>query len=302
MIIETDGYKLICEETEGGLIITSYEGSGAILDLSGNNRIIGIDKKAFLCCRALKKVFLPGSIKHIGEWSFSKCDNLHTVRISGTVRGQIFDKGVFDGCESLKEIIFEDSDIDQSILLAASVSGMNKEHLLRADDIGDEFWYERWDISLLSLIHSDEVIGGNGAPMGGEEDISYDGVSSVDGEMPGPQKNHVKSINKNKCILCYMRLMHNKFLSSDSENKIRTYLRDRAYGKEDDMAWITLKEDYIQSPERLNIYLSTVNPDRTTIIRMIDDVGSDSVQLKAALIDASGATDSRVSALDDLMI
>ena len=302
MIIETGGYKLICDEVDNELIITSYEGAGAILNISDDDRIIGIDKKAFLCCRALKKVFLPGSIKYIGDWSFSKCDNIHTVRIGGPARGHIFGKGVFDGCESLKEIVFENDDTDQSILLAASVSCMNKEHLLRADDIGDKFWYEKWDISLLSLLHSEEAVSGNGAPMGGEEDISYDGVSSVDGEMPGPQKNHVKSINKNKCILCYMRLLHNRFLSSDTEDKIRTYIKDRAYGCNDDMAWITLKEDYIQSPDRLSIYLSTVNPDRTVIIKMIDDIGSDSVQLKAALIDASGATDAGVSALDDLMI
>ena len=34
MIIETGGYKLICDEADNGLIITSYEGAGAILNIS----------------------------------------------------------------------------------------------------------------------------------------------------------------------------------------------------------------------------------------------------------------------------
>ncbi|MBR5361274.1 MAG: hypothetical protein IK123_10330, partial [Lachnospiraceae bacterium] len=232
----------------------------------------------------------------------SKCDNLQVVRISGATRGQIFDRGVFDGCDALKEIAFEDSDTDISVLLAASVSGMNKEHLLRADDIGQNFWYDKWDISLLSILHTDEVIGGNGAPMGGEEDISYDGVSSVDGEMPGPQKNHVKSISKNKCSLCYMRLRYNRYLTEDTKEKVKEYIKDRGYGCNDDIAWITLKEDYSQSPEWLDIYLSVVNPNRDTIIKMIDDIGSDSIQLKAGLIDASGAAGTGSSVLDELMI
>lgn len=302
MNITADGYNLICVEEGDGLRITGYEGGGAILDLSTDDRIIGIEKKAFLCCRSVKKVFLPSSIKHIGEWAFSKCDNLQVVRICGEVRDRIFDRGVFDGCDALREIAFEDSDADLSVLLAASVSGMNKEHLLRADDIGQNFWYDKWDISLLSLLHTDEVMGGNGAPMGGEEDISYDGVSSVDGEMPGPQKNHVKSIGKNKCSLCYMRLLHNRYLADDTKEKIREYIRDRAYGCIDDIAWVTLKEDYSQSPEWLSIYLSIVNPGRDIILRMIEDIGSESIQLKAGLIDASGATDTASSALDELMI
>ena len=34
MIIETGGYKLICDEVDNELIITSYEGAGAILNIS----------------------------------------------------------------------------------------------------------------------------------------------------------------------------------------------------------------------------------------------------------------------------
>ncbi|MCR4755018.1 MAG: leucine-rich repeat domain-containing protein [Lachnospiraceae bacterium] len=302
MNITTERYNLICVEQGEGFLITGYEGEGAILDLSSDDRIIGIEKKAFLCCRSIKKVFLPKSLKYIGEWAFSKCDNLQVVRICGITRGQIFDRGVFDGCGALREISFEDSDSDLSVLLAASISGINKEHLLRADDIGQRFWYDKWDISLLSLLHSDEVMGGNGAPMGGEEDISYDGVSSVDGEMPGPQKNHMKGIGKNKCSLCYLRLLHNSHLTEDKEEKIEEYIRDRAYSKHDDMSWVTLKEEYSRSPEWLDIYLSVVKPDKETILKMIDDIGSDNIQLKAGLIDASGATDTVSSPLDELML
>ena len=109
-MLEAGSYGLFTEERDGALYITGYEGEGAVLDLSGENRIAGIEKKAFLNCRTLRKVYLPGSIRGIGDWAFSKCKSLRTVRIDTPGENVLFQRGVFEGCESLMKISFAGMD------------------------------------------------------------------------------------------------------------------------------------------------------------------------------------------------
>ncbi len=302
MIIEADGYNLICEETGDGLVITGYEGSGALLDLSSQMRLIGIDKKAFLCCKSLRKVSLPQNIRHMGDWCFSKCDNLESVSIDIQPSGEIFGRGVFEGCVRLKEIVFKNAGPDLSVLLAAGVSHMANDHLLRSDDIGQNFWYEKWDLSLLSMITSQDTESSKSVPLGGEEDISYDGVGSVDGEMSGETNEYVKRIATDKCRLCYMRLLHDTYLSDGHREKIEEYIKDRAYGSRYDWAWMAINEDAVNGPEYMRIYLDVVRPDREEMKAMIESISATGIQTKAYLISEAGKQGSETSALDDLFI
>lgn len=311
MTIEADGYNLICDRRAEGLVITGYEGGGAVLDLSGHDAITGIDKKAFLCCNSLKRIILPKSVGAIGDWCFSKCENLNDVTILREADGRIFGKGVFDGCGKLGRIFFAGPDEGgRPILLAAAVGRMQSEHLLRADDIGEDLWYGKWDISLMSMLNSDD--GGNSisAAVSGEEDISYDGVASVDGEMPGASTDYIRDIAKNKCHLCYMRLIHDRCLSDENRLKLQDYIREHAYGMADDRAWLTLKEDCEDETGYYEVYLDIVNPDNDDIKSMIEDLGPARVQAKALLISRAGAvrgdntvtSKQAVPALDALML
>lgn len=303
MNIETDGYILKCEETEGGLKITGYEGDGAILDISEENKITSIDKKVFLSCNQLRKVKLPGSITGIGDWCFSNCRNLDKVEISSSsADGRIFGRGVFEACDRLSRIGFSGTDMSTQVLLAAGVNRMSNELLLRADDIGQKFWYEKWDISLLSLLNSDDAESTISTAVSGEEDISYDGVAMVDGEMSGPTSDHVKNIAKNKSYLCYLRLLNDSHLGRKTKDKIEEYIRSRAFGTENPSAWITLKEDCEGDVEYYETYLSVVNPSRDEMMKMIEDLGPTRVQAKALLIDRARGDSSGNSVLDDLML
>ena len=302
MIIEAGGYNLICTESPEGLIISDYEGSGAVLDISSDQRITGIDKKVFFCCRSIRKVYLPESIRFIGDWCFSKCDNLEYFSVRALADGRIFSRGVFDGCTRLKEVVFTDSSPDLAVLLAASVAHMSNDHLLRSDDLGQRFWYEKWDISLFALLGADDGVSSKNIPLGGEEDISNDGIGSVDGEMSGETNEYVKRIATGKCTLCYLRLIHNEHLSEESETKIRAYLKERAYGTVSPWAWIALKENEVNGTDHLQIYLSVVSPDKAAIKDMIADLDPAKVQSKAFLISEAAKMSETASILDDLMI
>ncbi len=302
MTISVDGYELNCDVREDGLYITDFTGAGAVLDLRSHDDIIGIDKKVFLCCRSVRKVFLPGSIRTLGDWCFSKCDNLVEVSFDMPARGDIFGRGVFEGCDMLSSLYFTDSTQASAALLAASVSRMPGEHLLKADDQGSSFWYSRWDITLMSLLSADDAENSISVAVSGEEDISYDGLGSIDGEMPGTPGDYVKNVAVNKCILCYMRLSHDDFLSSDNRKKIEDYINDRAFGCVSDSAWITVKEAGEKALEYIVTYMSVVKPDHDVVKEMINDLDQSGVQIRAYLIGEAGRSSSATFPFDDMML
>ncbi|MBP5298301.1 MAG: leucine-rich repeat domain-containing protein, partial [Lachnospiraceae bacterium] len=213
MELRTEAFVLKYDEKEKSIV--GYEDMGSVLDISNETEIETIGKKAFLGCKSLKKVFLPESIESLSDWCFSKCNNLKSVKIDLPVKSGIFGRGVFEGCEHLKEISFKDAHKDLSVLLAANVNRLPNEHLLRSEDLGQQGWYEKWDIALMALLNTDDAEGSINTLVCGEEDISTDGIGSVDGEMPGETDDFVKRAAKNKCFLCFLRLMHDSFLKED---------------------------------------------------------------------------------------
>ena len=181
---------------------------------------------------------------------------------------------------------------------------MANELLLRSGDRGEGSWYEKWDLSLLSLLRTDNAESTISNAVSGEEDISCDGVGSVDGEMPGETNDFVKKVAVNKCFLCFLRLLYPRDLRPQTGEKIREYLRERAFGCPEDWAWVTVKEECEGDAAYLKLYLSVVLPDPETMRKMIADLNSTQLAAKAFLIneaqsaEGSGAS----SALDDLFL
>ena len=300
--IKLDAFTLSGEETENGIAVTGFEGGGAILDLMSDKRISAISRKAFLGCKSLKKVFLPESIERLDDWCFSKCNNLKTIKINAPFKPGLFGRGVFEGCENLKEIRFKDSEEDLGILLAMNTNRLLNEHLLKGDDVGQQSWYEKWDIALMALLNTDDSEGSINTLVCGEEDISTDGIGSVDGEMPGETEDFVKRAARNKCYLCFLRLNHGKYLKPDKKELFEKYIKDRAFGEKKDYAWLTLKEDCEGEVDYYKLYLSIVKPSKDTIMAMVSDLNATQVQAKAFLINEAAAEESNTSGLDDLFL
>ncbi len=300
--IKTEGFILKCTEKDGKLTVSGYEGSGVVLDLTDQNTIVGIEKKAFLSCKSLRKVFLPESMEFLGDWCFSKCDNLKTVRINKPLGGSIFGRGVFEGSNRIREISFEGANSSAlSKLLALNVSLLPNDHLLRSEDLGQQSWFEKWDISLLSFLNSDDAEGSIDNIVCGEEDISYDGVGMVDGEMPGETEEYVLNAVKSKCFLCYMRLLNDEFLKPESRTFLQNYIKERSFGKKKDYAWLTLKEDCEGDMDFYKLYLDIVKPGKEEISEMVADLGQNHVQAKAFLINEASGEDKK-SGLNSLLL
>lgn len=249
---------------------------------------------------SLTEVTFSNELTHIGEWAFSKCRNLKTVIFEGKYASDIMGKGVFEGCEKLEKICFKGFAEDESHLLAAAVSRLKVPHLLRSDDVGEQSWFSKWDLALRLFLESDDEKMSAANALCGEEDISYDGIGSIDGELPGESGDFVKEAAINKCLLCYQRLTFDKYLSEESGRFIRNYLISHSFQTEEAYSWITLKEKCGDDIAYYKLYLEVVNPDNETKNRMIEDLAENHVAAKSYLIKECSKSGSSV--LDGLFI
>lgn len=70
-----------------------------------SNKLEYICRYAFYECYNLESITIPDSIKGIGDGAFQNCTNLKTVRFPKKIK---LGTNIFEGCNKLKEIIFDD--------------------------------------------------------------------------------------------------------------------------------------------------------------------------------------------------
>ncbi|MCR5591952.1 MAG: leucine-rich repeat domain-containing protein [Lachnospiraceae bacterium] len=269
--------------------VNGYEIIDGILDLS-KRELTSIDSKAFLSSKQIRQVMLPRSIERIGDWAFAKCSNLRAVKFAGPFRPGLFGRDVFAGCENLKLIEFADSDSVTARLHALCANKLPYDHLLRSDDVGQKSWYEKWDIVFQSVLASDDSEVRMSAALCGEEDISYDGIGSVDGELPGETGDYVQKEEFRKCSLCYIRLSNSTFLTESTENAIKNHLIANRFGEASGAAFYSIFEEDENILPYLRIYLDTVKPDRQMLSEMISAVPAKDVYARSFLIKEAGGT------------
>lgn len=277
--------------------IYGYEVRDGILDLSGTG-LKRIESKAFLSSKTIRAVILPREMESIGDWAFAKCQNLVSVKFAGDFRPGLFGKDVFGGCGRLSLIEFADLDTAAATLLALCANKLPYEHLLRADDVGQKSWYEKWDIGLIAKLKSDDAEAKMSAALCGEEDISYDGIGSVDGEMSGETGDYVQKEEFNKCSLCYIRLSNDVYLSDSTRSVITRFIEDNRFGQRSGAAFYSIFEEGDNVLPYLRIYLDIVQPDKATIRDMIAAIGQKDVYAVSYLIKESGTA----STADDLLL
>ena len=280
------------------MMINGFEISDGVLDLS-DSPISEIENKAFLSAKTLRSVILPSCIEHIGDWAFAKCSNLRSVTFKGDFRPGLLGKEVFKECTALVAVTFADTDDTTGKLLALCANRLPYDHLLRSDDVGQKSWYDKWDISLETALKSDDAEARMSAALCGEEDISYDGIGSVDGEMPGESGDFIRKEEYNRCMLCYIRLSNDAYLKQSTRKMIEDYLIANRFGSKEGSAFYSVFEAGEEVLEYLRIYLDTVKPDRQTVKDMTSEVPAKEVYARSYLIkESNGGND----ALDLLMI
>lgn len=297
--------KLLYESKENEVAICGYEGSASTISIP--DEIDGLPvktvvKKTFLGMKGLRKVSLSKNLTFIDDWAFSQCIHLTNVEFRGAFPGQI-GRGIFEGCERIESIKVESLvDEDLEFLLAAVVKRLPGQYLLDGDEIGNESWYNKWDLALTAFISQSDYEGYSDRALCGEEDISYDGIGSVDGELLGESASYLKEVGKNKSYLCLLRLRHNNHLNDNTRNRLVDYICKHAKGSGNEAAWIALKEDLKSDTEYFRVYMDIVNPDMETFNAMISDMGEELATAKAFLISLRPTKSKADSFFDDLCL
>lgn len=276
--------------------INGFEITDGVLDLVSTPQSV-IESKAFLSARAIREVRFSQKVEHIGDWAFAKCRNLTAVTFAGPHRPGMFGRDVFSGCERLRYIGFAGMDEAVSTLLALCANMLGYDHLLRADDVGQKSWYEKWDIALASKLKSDDAEAKMSAALCGEEDISYDGIGSVDGELPGETGDYVLLQEYKKSALCYIRLKHDAYLSDHARGMIEEHIIENRFGIDTGNSFYAIFEECDGDTKFLEMYLDTVKPDRQTLQEMIQALPAKYVQARAYLIRKAGEGNSGLDAL-----
>lgn len=277
--------------------INGFEVSDGILDLTGIKGDV-IEDKAFLSAKTVRSVKVPKGIVHIGDWAFAKCTHLASVVFEGEHSPGLFGKEVFSGCEMLRSISFAGMDDVTAGYLALCTNKLPFDHLLRSDDIGSKSWYEKWDICLVSTLKSDDEKLRMNAALCGEEDISYDGIGSVDGEMPGQSADYVIKEEFKKCSLSYFRLANDRYLTDDTRAVIERYISGKRWQEGSGSAFYSIFEEGDNALLYLRIYLDIVKPDRQTLLEMTGTVAPKDVYAISCLIKEAGKSDT----LDGLLL
>ncbi len=258
-----------------------------------------IENKAFWADRALREVTVPSGIRHIGDWAFAKCVNLERVMFEDDFRPGLFGRDVFKGCDRLAAISFADTDEVTERFLALCANRLGFDSLIRSDDVGQKSWYEKWDICLVTRIKSDDAEAKMSAALCGEEDISYDGIGSIDGEMSGEGADFVSKEAHNKSVLCYIRLKDDIYLTDATRALLEEHIRENGFGERTGSSFSAIFEECGGNLEYLRIYLDTVKPDRDTLSAMIASLGPSDVAARSYLIRESSA---KGSVLTDMML
>lgn len=289
--VSCGGFTLLCELNEDGesVVVTGFEGLNAKLEIPGSieaeGRILSVSaigRKAFLGCKGLKEVKLSQQVESIDDWGFSQC--IHLVRVEASCENISFGKNVFEGCNRLETIEINGCGEDTGRLLAAAVCRLPAAYLLTDKDKGSEEWFKRYDLSLKAFLDRDDFEGYSDRALCGEEDISYDGIGSVDGELLGESESYLREVGKNKAGLVLQRLKHCRAAEKETIDRLESYVNQHAFGTRNPSAWNAIKEDYKNDTEYLKLYLDVTNPTAETIGLMLENMGSDMAQAKAFLI------------------
>lgn len=299
------GLTILCNVNGNEIIITGFEGADSRITIPDipfadrpECRVTAIGKKAFLGAKFLKEISLPGSVMTFEDWAFASCNNLNSlvIRGNGTVVRPHFGKGVFENCNELESILlgYEEKD-DMSILLGAAIFRLPAPYLFMDPDIGSDSWFESWDKALLSYLASRDDDGYTDRILCGEEDISYDGIASVDGELLSDGTNYVKETKKRKAYLCFLRLNAPKNLADEYRNQYVSYLIEHGKGCGHEEAWEVLKDELKGRIEFLKLYASIGGIKIELIDDMLISLGEEYAEGKAFLIkykqDNSGSSD-----------
>lgn len=306
--VKAGGFSLTYELNNGEITITGIEGSDSTLTIPGVVTVEGLDypvgyigKKAIMGVNGLRHIAVPGDVKEIGDWAFAHCIHLVSLTIEGT--GVVFGRGMLEGCNRLKNVsIGYTGNDDLSYLVATTVNKFPAIYLLTSDELGSENWYRNYDSSLLQYLKESDYAGSDESALCGEEDISYDEIRSVDGELLGADASYILGVRKNKNYLCLLRLMFSQHIDAEAKTYMTEYVKSHTIGNSNNEAWLSIRDDLYDDDKFLDLFLEITKPEATDIELMLADLGNNHPEMKAMLLKYGGKSNRVDSFFDDLLL
>ncbi len=282
--------------TEEGAVLTAFEGTGLYCwvpdHVNAGDReypVTAVAKKAFLNSPS-KEILLPPTRRKIDDWAFSKSAHLKDLILRGPVEDISelkLGKGILEGASAIEKVAlgFDPSE-DLSFLLALCVEKLPAPFLVRTGSLGTAEWYEGFDSALEAFLKTDD----DATPdiLCGEEDISYDGVGMVDGEMPGETPAYIRKKREEKASVCLVRLLRDKSLSGEKKAVFETFVRDHALGAKDPCAWDAIRHELNTELAYVKIYCDILEPDKAARDLMLQDMGRSAPEVRAFLLAGKG--------------
>lgn len=286
-IKEADGQKY-CVITDADKKLNSIE----IPETIDGAPVRCIAKKAFLGCKGLRHIRLPGSVRTIGEWAFAFCDNLTRVELS---RGRTeLGKGVFKNDDSLQEIEVYDAESAGpgsamvSRLMAAAPVIMDAEYLLDTLHSGDEEWLRKWDTRLTHILSLKDDDGYHLYVLCGEEDLHFD------------YEEYLEYNREKKSSLCMLRLVNDISLGEDDKEPLRDYLRSHTCGCASEAAIRVLLKRHGDDRDYFGMMLDIGAIHDKNLEAVLNMMGDRHAQMKAYLIEECGQK--KADFYDDLLL
>ena len=266
-----------------------------IPDAIGGYEVRCIARKAFLSCKGLRRVSIPGSVTEIGEWAFAFCDDLLSV---GFVRGDIsLGKGIFKNDRKLREITVKkpdmlpeapDCDIRAARLLAATPVLMDAEYLLDIKHAGTTEWLGKWDTRLEHILSLKDDEGYHLYVLCGEEDLHFD------------YEEYLEYNREKKSELCMLRLVNDISLDDGDRDVLVRYIKSHMIGSGSEAALRVLLERHGDEKDYYSLMLDIGAINDGNLEAVLNAMGNRHTQMKAFLMEKCNAL--KDDYFDDLML
>lgn len=273
--IEIDGAKFTCEEVDGKLWLTGYEGRMSEVFVPrqiDGMPVTAIDKKVFFNQKDLKKVHIPDSIEAIGDWAFAHCDQLVEVHLPQ--KEMEIGKTILSSCPQLERVILGERQ-DFAPLLAACAGVLDAPFLFQTNIKDEGEWLTLWDQYMRGVIEADDMEGYTNLLLCGEEDY-------------GSKENNLdfflKEKRKRKVKLAFLRLLCNVELADANREFLEMYLKAHTMGAESIETWLVLKEDYPNRKEYIDLFLQLGCLTEDNFDAILQDLGADEAELKTYVL------------------
>lgn len=259
------------------VIITGFGGYAADLLLPPEIEgcpVTAIDRKAFLSRKSLCRVSLPDCLEEVGDWAFAHCVSLEEVSFPN--REVRLGRAIFKDCGNLERIAVRERNCCPE-LLAASVTMLDAPYLLHLSGAGSSEWTEQWDIRLRSVLQARDSEGYISQSVYGEED--YIGMDL---------EEFMAAKRRVKVRLCFLRLLHPRYLSASLRELLEQYLRSLTKGQASEETWQIMKQEKSSHRIYYELFARLGCITEDNFQEILEDMGEDSPEMKAYFLKYMG--------------